>query len=224
MQTDPVKEIAMRTQRYWYEDGIWEIAYGVISTLLGVFFLLTADLNWSGPFGFVLGIAQMIVLVGMFVSINKMVRFLKERITYPRTGFVMYRRRAPGARLKRLLLAMLVSGATGALIGSLAVMRMTSNHMPLIVGIMMAGSISYIGYRFHLVRLYIVATLTALWGFIVSLFRFGNLPSIGIFFTGFGALILLSGLVTLFIYMRRTHPVTDGMIDPDLLDRPQDEQ
>lgn len=224
MQTDPVEEIVKRTQRYWYEDGIWETAFGLINALLGVFYLLTARLDWNGPYAFVLVALQMIVLVGLFLAINKIVRFLKERITYPRTGYVSYPKKTPGARLKRILLTMLLSAGMAALVGSLAVMRMTSNHIPLTTGIILAGTMVYIGYRFNLMRLYVVAVLTVAWGFVVSLFQLGDLKSTGAFFAGFGALILLSGLVTLFNYMRRTHPVTDGMIDTDLLDRPQDEQ
>ena len=216
MQPDPVTDIQKRTQRYWYEDGIWEIGFGLVNALLGVFYLLTSRLNWDGPLSIVLMFLQMGVLIGLFLSINKVVKFLKERITYPRTGYVAYRKPAPSARLKKIILAALLSAGMAALVGALAVIQQTANRMPLVISILLAGTLIYIGYRFSLMRLYIIAALTILWGYVLSLTQFSDFASTGAFFAGYGSLILLSGLVTLFIYLRRTYPASEDMFDAAL--------
>ena len=224
MQPDPVNAIAKRTQRYWYQDGIWEIGFGLVNALLGCFYLLTAGLNWEGSLSMLLPLLQMVVLIGLFFMINRIVVFLKERITYPRTGYVAYRKPASSTRLKKILLAGLLAAGMGALVGGLATLQQTANRMPLVISIILASTVIFIGYRFNLVRLYIIAALTIVWGYGVSLYPLGDLYSTGAFFAGFGLLILLSGAVTLFIYMRRTQPAEEEMLNAILPENKPDER
>src|SRR5512133_1902856 len=130
IQNNSTEEIKKRAQRYWYEDGIWEIAFGLINALLGGYLLITAQFSWSGPLAIVLLLLQMAVIIGMFWSINKIVKYMKERITYPRTGYVAYRRPAPGARLKRVLLMIGISAGIGAFIAALSALKVTPNRLP----------------------------------------------------------------------------------------------
>ncbi len=223
MQLDPVQNIAKRTQRYWYEDGIWEIAFGLTNALLGSFFLLTARIDWNGPLSILLMLLQMAVLLGLFLSMNRVVRFLKERITYRRTGYVAYRRPAPSARLKKGLLTALLAAGMAALVGGLAAIQQTANRMPLVISVILAGALVYIGYRFSLVRLYLIAALTIGWGFALSFIPLGDLYSTGAFFAGYGLLVLLSGLGTLSIYLRRTRPASEDMLDAILQENHPDD-
>lgn len=224
MQPDPVQVIAKRTQRYWYEDGIWEIGFGLVNALLGSFYLLIARLNWDGPLSILLVVLQMAVLLGLFLSINRVVTFLKERITYRRTGYVAYRQPANSTRLKKGLLTGFFAAGIAALVGGLAAIPQAASRMPLVVSIILAGTLIFIGYRFGLARLYIVAALTIGWGYVLSLYQLRDLYSTGAFFAGFGTLVLLSGLITLLIYLRRTHPATEDMLDVTLPDNKPDER
>jgi hypothetical protein len=224
MQSDPVNDITKRTQRYWYVDGIWEIGFGLVNTLLGSFYLLTARLDWKGPLSSLLVVLQMGVLIGLFMTIHKVVTFLKERITYPRTGYVAYRKPALSTRLKKALLTALLAAGIAALVGGLAAVRLTANRMPLVISVILAGTLIFLGYRFSLVRLYIIAALTIVWGYTVSLYPLSDLSSTGAFFAGFGLLILFSGAVTLFFYLRRTHPATEDLLDAPLPENYQDER
>jgi hypothetical protein len=181
----------------------------LVNALLGVFYILTSRLNLEGPLSMLIPVLQMLVLVGLFLTINRVVKFLKERITYPRTGYVAYRKPTPSTRLKKIILTAIIAAGVGALVGGLAAIPQAANRMPLVISVIMACTLIYIGYRFSLARLYIVATLTILWGFIASRFLTNDVYSTGAFFTGYGLLILLSGAVTLFIYLRRTHPAED---------------
>jgi hypothetical protein len=223
MQPDPVNNITKRTQRYWYEDGIWEIGFGLVNALLGLFYLLTANLDWEGPYSMLLVALQMGLLIGLFTTINRVVTFLKERITYPRTGYVAYRKPAPSARLKKILRTALIAAGTGALVGGLATIQAAANQMPLVISVILAGTLVFIGYYFSLVRLFITAALSIAWGYILSRYSLSNLSSTGAFFAGFGLLILLSGAVTLFIYLRRTHRVTKDLLDVSFPDSSQNE-
>lgn len=78
MQKDPVQEISKRTQRYWFEDGIWEIGFGLVNAFLGVFYLVTAQIHWEGPLSIFLMLLQMGVLISCFALINRVVVYLKS--------------------------------------------------------------------------------------------------------------------------------------------------
>jgi hypothetical protein len=206
MQIDPTREIEKRAQRYWYEDGIWEIGFGLANALLGCLYLVTNQMDWSGYGSLALTLVQLAGLIAMFWMINPFVKFLKERITYPRTGYVAYRKPARRSRVYGILKTMLLAAAVGALIGVLAATRFGANRMALIVSVIMGGTLVYLGYRFDLLRLYAAGALTVLWGYLVSLFIADYNQSTSVYFIGFGSLILLIGLATLLTYIRRTRP------------------
>ncbi len=205
-QTDPTRDIEKRIQRYWYEDGIWEIAFGLANALLGCFYLVTNNMDWSGARGLVLTLAQMGGLIAMFWLISPFVKFLKEHITYPRTGYVAYRKPARRSRIYRGVLVGLLAAAMAIFIGLLAASQVGANHMALIISVILGGTLVFLGYRFELLRLYITGALTVLWGYLMSLFGLNNTQGSAVFFVGFGSLVLLSGLITLLIYVRHTHP------------------
>lgn len=206
MQPDPVNDMTKRTQRYWYQDGIWELSFGLINLILGAFFLLTAPFDWNGPRSILLMLLQMIVIIVPFLVLNRVVNFLKERITYPRTGYVAYRRPAPSARAKRFLLGGLLGAGIAALVAVISVIRAAENSVPLVISIVMAAMLVYLGYRFGLLRLYVVAFFTVVWGYVLSQIALSGLSETGAYFCGFGGLVLLSGAVTLILYLRRTQP------------------
>jgi hypothetical protein len=214
MQYQSVNQVTKKIQRYWYEDGIWEIGFGLVNAIIGAFFLVTAPFDWSGSNGLVLLVLQFVFIVGPFLVINRAVRFLKERITYPRTGYVAYRRQATSRRLKRFVMGGLVGAAVAAMVGIIAVFQAVQNLIPVIIGLVMAAMLAYLGHRFSLMRLYIVAVGTALWGVVVAWLSLADPYSTGVFFCGYGSLIVLSGAVTLLAYLRNTRPAGQDMQDP----------
>ncbi len=218
MQPDSIKEITKRTQRYWYEDGIWEIGFGAINLLLGLFYLLVAPINWVGPLSFVLVLLQVGVVLGAFRIINRLVTLLKERITYPRTGYVAYRKPASISRLKRAIYTALIAGGIGALVGALETIPSAQNRTALVMAIVYAAVLIYFGFRFSLARMYAVVALVILWGYWISRFALTDLYSSAAFFGGVGALILASGFITLLLYLRRTQPANKDLFDTALPD------
>lgn len=213
MNKETMQMIEQRAQRYWYEDGIWEIGFGLINLLLGIFFLLTSRVNWVGPLALVMVALQLGVFLGAFWLIGKVVRLLKERITYPRTGYVAYRRRPASARARQVVLAAAISAGIGGLTAVLATLESTENRMPMVTGLFLALALVFLGRRFSLQRMYIQAALVLLLGFGISQGPFTMDISTGAFFSGFGLLMMISGVIVLIGYLRRTAPA-DGDI-PD---------
>lgn len=208
MTHDPMMDITRRTERYWYQDGIWELSFGLVNAILGAFYLLVAQRDWTGPMALVLLVIQAVVIIGTFVLINRGVKTLKERITYPRTGYVAYRRPATRTRIKRALLSALLGISIAILVGAAATARLTPNRVPLVASIIMAAALIYLGFRFSLLRLYLTAGLTIVIGYAVSLSSLSETYSTAAYFGGFGLLMIVSGGITMFRYVHNTSPAS----------------
>lgn len=206
IKTDPINEAAKRAQRYWYQDGLWEIGFGLINLLLGAFYLITSQFNWAGPLSILLPFLQAGVLIGAFWIINRLVGYLKQHITYPRTGYVAYIKPTTRSRYKRAALTGLLAAILGVLVALVSSLRGAENRTAFIVSVVMAAMLIYIGYRFSLVRLYAVAVLTVGLGYAITTFRIPEQLSSAAFFGGIGLLILISGFTTMLFYLRRTRP------------------
>lgn len=165
----------------------------------------------------VLLVVQMAVFVGIFTLMGRVVRILKERITYTRTGFVAYRRPAGRGRFKRALRAGLISMVTAGLVGLTAAIQSAVNVMPLVVAAVMSIGFFYIGYRFKLLRMYAVGILTIILGTVLAVTSIQEDLLAPALFGGTGVLMLISGSVTLLAYLRRTRPASeqDDYLAPD---------
>ena len=206
MNNQEIKAVAKKTERYWFEDGIWEIGFGLVNILLAAFFLLVESLN---PPGIVLMLLQVFVILGAFLGMSRLVKLFKERVTYPRTGYVAYRKPARGSRIKRSILTAFLAIGLAGMVAAAANVDLLRNTQALVTAILMAGALVYLGFRFNLARLYGLAVVTALLGAILSLLALPDLLITAIFFGGFGLLMVLSGTFALLIYLSHTQPVED---------------
>jgi hypothetical protein len=204
MQRDPVIEATKRAQRYWYEDGIWEIGFGLLNLLLCGYYFLVQFERWAGPLVFIPLLLQVALIIGAGWLINRVVTFLKERITYPRTGYVAYRKLSPMSRLKRMLLTGAIAMVTAGLVGAVAATGGEKSIVPLAAGALLAGVMVYLGYRFGLARMYGMAVLLVILGGGIFISGLSDTQGSAVFFGGFGLLLLLSGGLTLLVYLRRT--------------------
>ena len=90
MEMEPdLDRVQQRARRYRYDDGLAEIATGVVFVAIGLLFL--AEFFRIVPpalssFGLIA-----VVFAGWWLA-GRAVRAAKDRITHPRTGFVRYRR------------------------------------------------------------------------------------------------------------------------------------
>ena len=105
--------VARRTRRYWYEDGFAELASGGLMLLAGIG-LAAAYRIFAGLGRWVAGShgrAGMVVLVVVIAAqalaliigraMRGEIQAAKERVTYPRTGYVAYRQPRPKQRSLR---------------------------------------------------------------------------------------------------------------------------
>ncbi len=79
------REIQNLVRRYWIEDGIPDLIVGSI-------FIIYAALLWWGAHSTQnwINMFSAVALILMIIISQKLVEKLKEKITYPRTGYVKY--------------------------------------------------------------------------------------------------------------------------------------
>jgi hypothetical protein len=190
-----------RTWRYWYEDGLAEMAVGGVFLAIGLLFLLEALLGSGAlPSLSALGV-PVIVLGGGFLA-QRALATLKERLVYPRTGFVAYRRRSG----RRGAAAGIGGGLVGALVAFLLIAAPASlAWIPLLQGLMVAGVWLWLGYRLDLPRFLGLGLASGLTGAAASLVGLGEVLGSGIYFTMHGLAMIATGLAGLAIYLKRTH-------------------
>lgn len=204
---DEIRSAQRRAQRHRFADGIGELVTGSALMLAGSGFLI-GDLFDSDTLRIVsLVVAFSLVPLGVWMT-----RSLKERITYPRTGYT----RPPRPRLTYLqrlslnmLLVFLVLPFVHEYVGpSLDADTMTGRVVFLGWIAVMVAPLAIMGVRFRLHRLLWVVGVALGTGGTSILLRIPGDAMIGVLFATGGATAVLTGAWALRSYLRQ-HPRTE---------------
>lgn len=187
---------ARRSIRYWYDDGLAEIATGLLFLLLAALYA-TEGLAHLSPSFSALGL-PILVLGGMLVF-GCLVRVIKQRLTYPRTGYVSYPRKQPA---RKWLAAVL--GGLGSLLLAMFLASGQTAIYPAFAGAAIAIVLWLFGYRSGLVRLAVQGLLGVAAGVITSLAGAEMWLGAAIVFGLTGLASLLCGISVLARYLRTT--------------------
>lgn len=95
---DQLRDLDHRPQRYWNIDGIPELVMGLVWMLWGAALIVGDALPRGAAAGLYWIVVPAILVLSGFAA-NWVVRRLKQRVTYPRTGYIAYRDPGPRARL-----------------------------------------------------------------------------------------------------------------------------
>ncbi|MEM8531829.1 MAG: hypothetical protein AAGF95_13355 [Chloroflexota bacterium] len=207
MDTPNIRDIQIRTQRYDLEDGLIEIIGGGYLLLIGLVVL--------GPIVFDALTFMPLNLVVMMLPpllFGPLLKSLKARFTYPRTGFVAPRPLPNNTKAMILIGGVVLILATAA-VSSLLMMAETVNSFFLysiwavvFMGLPVALGCAFTAYRYRLSRFWGLAGFT-----LVSALLSLTFPSVfawpdGAILLSFAALLasgfLISGIVTFGQYLR----------------------
>jgi hypothetical protein len=199
---DPIRQAERQAQRYWYVDGLSEIAAGGVILVIALYY---AVLGWVAPLGvsgWLMTVGQLMVLILSTVLARIVVLALKERITYPRTGYMVLRR---GSQPKRILLSLLA--ATLAIIIALVATLANSDLVRhFLLPVFPCLFVAYIGYTNGLRRFYPMALYTLVISIGNTYLGLGSLFDSALFFLAFGLGWLVTGAWGLHRYLATTHP------------------
>lgn len=206
MKNDNIEHTIRRTRSYWYIDGLWEIGYGCLFTVMGFLLYLQAIIPSDSQLTDIMGYVFLVFTIGLIVLINWAVRKAKEHLTYPRTGMVTYRRDKMSART--WLLAALISAgsilAGSVLYALFQVWEPALEIIPLLLGFLGAAMMLFVAFANNLKRFYLLALLSILSSLVLAWAGTTGMALLGIYFTLLGIGLVISGGVTLWNYLSQT--------------------
>ncbi len=210
-----IEKIEKRTVRSFYEDGLFEIALGAVFLLLGGYFFAQAAAPEGSTLQDVLSILFVFVIGSSAFLASRILRFFKRRITYPRTGYVAFKKKEPGPG-KRVATAV-VAGIIGASLAALYSLSPSVRVLlPALNGLLLAVAVLFFANKIGLVRFFVLAGLSAATGFAVTAAGIGDIKGVSLYYGLFGAAVALSGLATLVVYLRRSpRPAAEAPEGPD---------
>lgn len=200
--TTKLDDMVRQTQRYFYDDGLVEAAVGLLFLAVGLVLFAWRNIGDSTSLTVFLALAIPALTLGGAWLLKRGVQAAKERITYPRTGYVAYRPGEPA--VGRWL------GLFAAVLVALAILFLPNqyNQTQLAVGALLAAILAYLGYTVGLWRFYLVAALALAVGLGSAGLLDDELIGTGLTFGLAGLALLLTGGLALARYLYR-HPQAD---------------
>jgi hypothetical protein len=205
MTDNEIRDVERRTRQYFYEDGFIELAVGILFLMLGGYFFASVSLPDTSRIKSWLDASLVLVILAGVFLVGRLVRFLKFRITYPRTGYVAYKRKetTPGRRA----LAAASGGVIAAVLAALiAVSPSVKDWLPALNGVLLALACYLFARRAEVTRFQILAAASAIIGLAVALAGIGDIKGVSLYYAIFGVAILLSGLAAFRLYPLRSRP------------------
>lgn len=208
---EDIDPIIRRTRRYWYVDGLAEIAVGLIFVLLNLFFLANAWLvpAWSRDVSLspILTTTGLLAITALVVWLFRQgLQAAKARLTYPRTGYVASPRHWKGTFWQRYGIMAWLGVVCLALLVLTFQSQTPPSWAPLLTGSAAGLTLLFLGYRFQLARFALLACALVAIGAIVTYLNPGEPLAEILSSTAGGVCFLISGGITLIHYLRNTQP------------------
>jgi hypothetical protein len=201
MEKDEIKQVEQRVRRYWYTDGIAELASGGMFVLLGLYFGIQGYFGEASPVSVVLQVSLALLMIAGAFGVRQLVKALKARLTYPRTGFVEYRVNEKDTKVRRYVVvgvAMIIAIASIVLNDFIRGLDSMVLITGLLVGVIF---ITLQGRSSGLKRFYALGGLAIVLGVALSFSRLPQAYTLALFYGLTGVVILASGALVLHRYL-----------------------
>ncbi len=203
---DRIKEIRRQTYQYFYVDGLPELVTGSMFTLTGLWLLAMHLVEAGTIWAALVALGLPLILIGGMFVLNKMLRRWKEHITFPRTGYVSYRR--DQSDRKRWIII-----GVGLLIPVILMFLPEAwGELPLVIGMILGVVLIYLGYRMGIRRFYALGAFAGILGIFAMLYMESEVLGSAVVFLGAGLAMIVSGGLHLVQYLRAnpTHSEASG--------------
>jgi hypothetical protein len=203
-----IEKVIRNTRRYWFADGIVELCGGGLISFFALSYYLTSLISNVVVKSLLLGLGQpVIILLGAF-AIRKIITWMKENITYPRTGYLSFHNPPENRRVQRIIKVIIVS-AIASMVVAFFTQLLSIQLMPVISMVLFSLVTIYLGYQNAVTRFYFVAVVLITLGLILSAVNMEDVMRFVILYASLGFTWMVSGLITLFNYLRKTSPARE---------------
>ena len=193
--------------RYWFDDGLVEIGVDLLFLALMALFavegLAPDGSAWSG----FSAVGLPVVIIGGMAVLGLALRAVKERLTFPRTGYVAYPR---PAQARRILAGVIGAGVSLAIVWLLAARPSLQLALGALQGAALAIIFLALSLRTGLLRLAIPGFVALAAGLVATFAGLQSSQGSAITFGVAGATTLLSGSLVLAHYLRTTAPPAEA--------------
>lgn len=207
---DNFSEVEQRVKRYWFSDGIGELAGGGFFLLLGAYFGIPQFLSENNLLSVMLQSSLVLVMIGGVFLVRWLVTALKTRLTYPRTGYVEYRvdrQHAVRTRTLAMAFAMVMAFLMVWFARSIQIVDSTVLVTGLVVG---AVFVILRGKSFGIQRFYVLGAISAILGVALSFSGWQNGYSLAAFYGVMGLVVMSSGGMVLLRYLKENPLPLEG--------------
>ena len=201
MRLREMQDLERRVKSYWYEDGIGELAGGGMLVLLGLYFGAQGYFGEASMVTVILSVSMVLLFLAGAYAVRRLVMTFKNRVTYPRTGFVEYRTDREQAKWRRYAAAVLAIGFAAALVAHYRSIRGV-DLLVLLTGLMVGLILIVLrGRASGLGRFYVLGAFAILFGAGLSLTGLPQAYGLALFYGLMGFALMISGGLTLRRYL-----------------------
>jgi hypothetical protein len=194
-----IDNLVKQTHRYFYDDGLVEMAVGLLFVAVGLVLFAWLGFNTSPFIKIIVVVGLPVVITGGAYLINRVVPGMKQRITYPRTGYVAYHQGEPSKGRWFIPLV-----ALAVIVASLFLPE-AFTRMSVMVGALLAAVLILIGYRVSLWRFYAVGIIALVSGVALAWSALDEFIAVSLTFAIAGIALFLVGAFAFASYLRH-HP------------------
>jgi hypothetical protein len=192
-----------RAIQYFFVDGTGELAISIVCLALAFYFWVESAMPGSLLAEFLSGSFALIILASSFI-LNRLVRAFKQRVTYPRTGYIAYRKEETKHRVIRSIMAAIIAMLVAGLMTYLFLKGDAGaiNLMPAISGLAFGLILGLIAWRAAITRYYILSIFSIVSGTLLGFSSLSNMAGLTLYYAVMGVTLLGVGLYTLLTYLR----------------------
>ena len=213
-----IQETQKRLFRYDYVDGTPDLAFGGLCLVMAIRFFILAAFPGLSSSTFSVIIVWVVFGGGGFL-ISWLSQRLKERVTYPRTGYVAYSRQGrPIKRTTQLLIRIGLPLLTVILLALIFLNRakfpaqsqdQATYLNPGLMGFLFSGIFAIIGWKIPLRRYYLIAAAVFLISTVFLINGSGGNLGLALLSGAMSLILFISGGATLWQYLHNTRPPED---------------
>ena len=195
-----------RSTQYWFDDGLVELLMGILFAVIGLLFWWQTTVS-SFESAIVSALALPVIIIAGSLLLGAALRWLKQRLVYPRTGYITYQK--PTKKQRNL------SWILGGLIGVLVALTITqldlSELTAAFIGTGIAVGLFMLGFRIGLIRFHLLAVWSVAVGVVISFLGVADTlaATLALGLIGFG--LIVSGGFAFWRYWQNSEP---GSEDP----------
>ncbi len=200
-----------RAYAHWLKDGLFEIGLGILFAGVGTF---RASIHFVGEKSatyYWLTAGLFLFMLGYAWGFSRIVKYIKTRITYPRTGYMSFKPYTYNYKsiIALLIFAGVLSFSLGGAVGALAtqlVQQEVGGIVPIAMGIVGAIVFTYATKRVEVKRFYYLAAFSVGSGLVIGKLGVGVVLGLSFFYLSIGLAMVVSGSVALVQFLRSHEP------------------